>query len=116
MNNKIYISGRITGDPNYETKFESAEDIILRSSFWKRHGAMLWREGFFGFLIVNPVHLLDNIGVDMRRLPWWLCMVACVAAVCRCSTVYMLHDWRYSRGARIEHWVARHLGKHIIYQ
>ena len=35
MNNKIYIAGRITGDPNYRAKFKSAETSVRTLGFFE---------------------------------------------------------------------------------
>lgn len=94
---KIYIAGKITGDPGYEAKFRRAEDYL-----------MVWLEWDY-WDIVNPVEQCDN------RWPWWRCMARCLRLVAGCGWVAMLPDWRESRGARIEHKWARILCKKIIY-
>jgi hypothetical protein len=60
--------------------------------------------------VVNPVDL------PAEGKPWWLAMVICLWHLSRCKYVYMLRDWRYSRGAQIEHRWALRLKKQIIYQ
>lgn len=96
-NEKIYIAGKITGDPNYYAKFHAAEDYL-----------MVWLDWDY-WDIVNPVEWCDN------EWPWWRCMVRCLRLVAGCGWVAMLPDWRESRGARIEHVWARILSKKIIY-
>ena len=59
---KIYISGKITDNPNYKADFEAAELAL------------------------------------------------------KCESIYMLHGWRESAGAKIEHKLARDLGMEIIYE
>ena len=116
MNNKIFISGRITGDPNYPLKFEAAEAKVLQPGFFDRHGVdAASRLGIFGFKPVSPVDL-TFLDMPVRDFPWWVCMVVCLWHLLGCSYVYMLYDWPKSRGARIEHKVARFFRKHIIYQ
>lgn len=117
MNNKIFISGRITGDPNYTLKFQSASIYVSREQFFDRHGdpRTFYRHGYFGFLPVDPCDL-TILGSPLREWPWTLCMARTLLALAGCSYVYFLRDWTQSRGARIEHRVARLLRKRIIYQ
>lgn len=93
---KIYIAGKITGDPLYEVKFRAAELHLIR-------------QGWNYWYIVNPVKHCK------REWPWWRCMVRCLGLLAGCEWVAMLPDWRESRGARLEHRVARRLKKEIIY-
>lgn len=92
----IYISGKITGDPDYEWKFQKAAETLVEAgwSYW---------------YIVNPAR------ESCRLWPWWRCMVHDLRLLWKCGYVAMLPDWNESRGARIEHWVARLLKKEIIY-
>lgn len=117
MNNKIYISGKITGDPNYALKFEAAAVTVSRSNFFDRHGSadMSVRHGYFGFRPVDPCDF-TLIGIPLRNYTWSVCIMVCLWHLAGCSYVYMLRDWKDSRGARIEHRVAKILHKEIIYQ
>lgn len=112
MNNKVFISGRVTGDPSYPHKFEAAEDTVTDYRFFERHRssarllqlrARQPRESHFP----QP----SSLGLQLS-----VCMAVCLWHLAGCSHVYFLDDWRQSRGARIEHCTARLLGKHIIYQ
>ena len=93
----IYISGKITGDPNYQVKFRAAQDHLEAVRGWN-----YW-------YIVNPVEHCNP------KWPWWRQMVRCLRLVAGCRVVAMLPDWVESRGARIEHRWARFLKKEIIY-
>ena len=117
MNNKVFISGKVTGDPNYALKFESACIMVSRESFFDRYGSaeLCYRHGHFGFMPVDPCDL-SILGMPIHEWPWWICMVRCLWVLLGCSYVYMLHDWEQSRGAKIEHKVAKALNKQIIYQ
>ena len=115
MNNKIFISGRVTGDPSYQYKFNAAEDTVTDPRFFDRHGVTAAQHGFFGFQPVNPSHL-TLLGRPLVASRWSVCMAVCLWHLAGCSHVYALADWRQSRGARIENRTARLLGKHIIYQ
>lgn len=115
MNNKIFISGRVTGDPSYQYKFNAAEDTVTDPRFFDRHGVTAAQHGFFGFQPVNPT-LLTLLGRPTAAYRWSVCMAVCLWHLTWCSYVYFLRDWPQSRGAKIEHRWARLLHKHIIYQ
>lgn len=91
---RIYIAGKITGDPDYKVKFNAAHLWLLRRG---------WAE------VVNPVKACRE------GWPWWRCMLRCLRLVAGSQWVAMLPDWNESRGARIEHRWARFLGKNIMY-
>lgn len=125
-NNRIFISGRITGDPDYKAKFKLAEATLVTDRrecrtdkpctgcvFHDRnyiHKCRIYEVFPAQIEIVNPTML----GLDGK--PWLYCMFVCLRKLRRCSYVFMLRDWRRSRGARWENRVARWLHKNIIYQ
>lgn len=116
MNNKVYIAGRITGDPNYRGKFKSAEATVKSWWFFEQYGfKAAMRYGRFGFRAVNPTKF-TFLGRGLERYPWFVAMTVCLRKLLRCSYVYMLDDWADSRGAKIEHKWAVFFGKEIIYQ
>ena len=92
---KIYISGKITDNPNYKADFEAAE-LALKIA---------------GFQPVNPAeeHLPDGA-------TWADYMRQDIKLLCDCDAIYMLNGWRESAGAKIEHKLARDLGIEIIYE
>lgn len=95
-NEKIYIAGKISGERDYKVLFRAG---VLRVLGY----------GFGAEDVVNPVELCPE------GWPWWRCMVRCLWALKGCSFVAMLPNWKESRGARIEHWVAKVMRKWIIY-
>ena len=92
---KIYISGKITDNPNYKADFEAAE-LALKIA---------------GFQPVNPAkeHLPDGAA-------WADYMRQDIKLLCDCDAIYMLNGWRESAGAKIEHKLAWDLGIEIIYE
>src|SRR6185312_9666495 len=83
---KVYISGRITGAPNgNKAKFAAAEAFIIGRKF----------------IPVNP-HKLD----DNHNKSWIAYMKCCIAALIWCDAVFALDDWRKSRGAVREIFIA----------
>lgn len=96
---KVFISGPISGLPyvDVKTTFDVAEDV------WRNRMRQKYR-------VVNPTTLCSV------NWSWWRCMAVCLWHLIWCSHIYMLLGWHNSRGARIEHRVARALRKRIIYQ
>lgn len=94
---KIYISGKISDLPMEEVraKFAQAEQQIEA----------------FGHTPVNPL----NNG-QPEDASWEKQMTASLGLLLESDAIYMLHDWKDSRGARIECAVAAELGIEIIHQ
>lgn len=126
MNNRIYISGKVTGDPDYLQKFKSARwelELSRRQCSAQKScpGCIFYDRNYIyectikdlfpeHFEIVNPATF------PVANRPWLLAMVYCVRKLMGCSYVYMLNDWQQSRGAKIEHRIAKVFNKQIIYQ
>lgn len=96
MNNRIYLAGKITGDPNYKQKFVEGVEILKNC-------------GFKAEDIVNPVELCQE------GWSWLRCMIHDLRLMAGCSWIAFLSDWKDSRGARIERFFAQMLGKYTIY-
>lgn len=92
-----YISGKISGIP-----LESA-----RANFDRGEKLMLSR----GYNVVNP--LLMHAGAD---LTWQQYMRLDISALMLCDAIYMLTGWYLSKGARLEHTIAKAVGLEIIYE
>jgi hypothetical protein len=86
---KIYISGKITGDENYEAKFAEAERRLREAGF---------RD------VVNPV-LFAKKDED-----WKVSMRRDMAYLTHCDAVALLPDREGSHGVKIEVGLARELG------
>lgn len=96
----VFISGKVSGLSPVQAyhNFKTAEWRLINE-----------REGYNR--IINPIAICKS------TYPWWLCMVICLFNLTfRAKYVYMLHNWQDSRGAKIEHAVARRLGKEIMYE
>lgn len=101
----IYISGKITGDDNYRTKFAMAENRLIRD----------------GYKVLNPVEAGDRLDMVHKYAglepPTWIeYMRKCLVTISGADAVYMLRDWQQSRGARLEHNIASELGITIVYE
>ncbi len=85
---KNYLSGSITKDPYYIEKFERFEKLVPGH-------------------VNNPIHFKPFLGLKI-----WLCyMITCLSVLIKSDALYLIPDWKYSVGARVEFWVARFLGK-----
>ena len=83
-NGRIYISGPITGTNNSFQRFSMAVDV-LEDMGWDS--------------IVNPAYVNTGMPGDMTHEEY---MVMSMAMLSLCDSIYMLRDWEYSKGARME--------------
>lgn len=89
---KIYIAGKITGDAYAKEKFERAEMTLKK----------------FNHTVLNP---MKNVGFEYRQyIDMGLCELS------KCDAIYMLRDWKESKGATLEHHYAEVTGMKIMYQ
>jgi hypothetical protein len=85
---KIYICGKVTGDPDYGKKFLKEENRLYS----------------FGYNPVNPTAFISPTE------EWQLAMKMAIRAMLLCDGVSLLPDWKKSKGAKIEERLARELG------
>ena len=98
----IYLSGKITGNPDYEEDFRKAEDYMKALGLVGKC-AIDENSTFY-----NPAHLPDGkTPVEYMRI--------CFAALEMASIVVLLPNWTDSAGAKLEHDYAKYIGKKIIY-
>ena len=95
--NKVYISGAITGLPfnKVTEKFEKAE-IELHVQ---------------GYEVVSPL----KTGIPYHA-PWEIHIAIDIVLLIGCDAIYLLQDWKYSKGATLEKNIAEILGKKMIYE
>ena len=91
---KIYISGAITNNPFYKIEFERAVAVIAAG----------------GYLPVNPAE------TEIEGASWLDYMRRDIKLLADCDGVYMLTSWKKSKGAKIEHQLAKDLGLRIYYE
>ena len=92
-NNKAFISGKITGDPNYREKFAKVEAELKAK----------------GYHVMNPAILPDGF-------TWEEYMVVTKAMLSVCDTTYMMDGWEDSDGAKTERIWSKTQGNTILYQ
>lgn len=94
---RVYISGPITGVPDYMEKFEQAEKELVEK----------------GFAVVNPAKINYGMPDDMTYEEY---MEIDIKLIDMCDVICMLRGWKMSRGANREYGYALGKGKTIIYQ
>lgn len=91
---KVFIAGKISGDPAYRRKFRAAENI-LRSC---------------GFAVMNPARLGNYAAFTHRDY-----LHITRAMLERCDAVVLLADWQESSGAKEEAAYAETIGKRVYF-
>lgn len=89
----IFISGKITGDEKYRSKFHFAK-IILRE---------LYPEA----AIISPTD------IELFNMQYDECLDITMKIIEHCDLIVMLNDWTDSHGAKLEYEYAKGLGKEI---
>ena len=93
---KIYISGKITCMVDEARILFDKAEIKLKE---------------MGFHPINPMNLPDN-----HDKKWTSYLKVCIKAMCDCDSIYMLENWRMSKGAGLEYFLAKKLNMDIIYE
>lgn len=89
---KVYLAGKITGDPGYRAKFREARE----------------RVEWMGHIALDPSVLPEGMETaDYMRI--------CTAMLDSADAIGLLRDWADSPGAKCEMDLAQYLGKRIIH-
>ena len=89
---KVYIAGKITGDPNYKDNFYDGKRAMEME----------------GHTVLNPADLPEGMRpADYMRI--------CFAMIDCSDVVAFLPDWQYSRGAALEYQYCQYVGKEIVF-
>lgn len=110
---KIYISGKIDGVEDYKERFLDAEKFLL-SDFTE------WKDGIAQ--IVNPatkgIQLQAMYMTRHKRLPTYEEYLAddIKELANGCTAIFMLDNWKDSKGAKIELDLAKKLGLKVYYE
>lgn len=88
---KIYIAGRITGNPHYKAQFRAIEKMLQRERY----------------TVLNPADLPEGMKpADYMRI--------CFAMLDSADIAFFQSGWEESTGARLEFDYAKYIGKPII--
>lgn len=96
---RVYLSGPITGVPDYKEKFREAEKRI-RSYMWERRIAEEVN-------IVNPARISIENGTHAEY------MELCFILLEKCDMIFMIPGWKKSLGAAQEYGYAKAKGIEI---
>lgn len=91
---KIYISGPISNNPDYEDFFENAENLLSNK-----------------FKVVNPCKLKHK-----KNISYVSYMKRDIKALLKCDFIFMLKDWEKSEGAKMEKNIAEFLKIGVMYE
>lgn len=80
---RVYISGKITGTPDYLIRFEQAAKKLAKR----------------GYEVVNPALVCLPLPTTFTHNQY---MDVCMAALKACDAIYMLSGWEKSHGAKAE--------------
>lgn len=92
---RVYISGPITGVPDYMEKFEKAEKELTEK----------------GLAVVNPAKINYRMPEDMTYEEY---LEIDIRLIDLCDAIYMIRGWEMSRGANREYGYALGKGKVIM--
>jgi len=93
---RVYISGKITGLDNHAELFEQAEKRLIEQ----------------GYEVINPV----KINHAEHDQSWESFMKADLVEMFKCDSIYLLENWRDSKGAVLEWFVAKELKMKVYYE
>lgn len=102
----IYLSGKMTGEPNYRKIFKKYEKVLT----------------LMGYEVFNPVYLSDYLieshHID-KKTAWTeemrgFFLKEDIKALLQCDSIYMIPGWESSRGATFEKEVAEKCGIKVI--
>lgn len=93
---RVYLSGAITGKPNYEKDFARAERAMTA----------------IGNETINPCVLKPTL----PNLSWEDYLKIDLALIDICDGLYMIQGWTKSKGARFELEYAKLHGKTVMYE
>ena len=86
---KTYISGKITG----------LEKTVYEAYFWRAYIYLIRK----GETPISPIYLKPFLNKKI-----WICyLIADIRALLKCDKILMLHNWKGSRGANIERFIAK---------
>ncbi len=96
MKKKIYISGKITGlTPDQAFSLFNNAELYLSEK---------------GYEVINPMTIPHE-----HDKSWLSYMRNDLKALLDCEAIFMLYNWKDSKGAKVEHDLAQSLGLEIIY-
>jgi hypothetical protein len=92
---KAFISGRVSGIKYEYAKrnFKKVETVLVKQ----------------GYEVVNPTTLCN------KEWSWLRCMCVCLWHLSKCDEIYVMRNYKKSKGAKIELRFARLLRKQVFF-
>ena len=100
MPKTIYISGRITGEPNYKELFNAAENKLIE----------------LGYKVINPVSFEKGMTELNIELSYENYIRYSLTKLDEADAIYMLSNWTLSKGACVEIFYAKAMRKEVYYE
>ena len=92
----VYLSGKITDNPNYKSEFACAELFLIQ----------------MGYIVINPADIEEIVdGLTYEQI-----IQICYRLVDISDIIFMVSGWQKSKGANAELSYAKSLGKKVMYQ
>lgn len=91
---RLYLAGPMSDLPELNFPAFHAEAARLRA---------------LGYTVINPAEINSDMAAE-----WIDCMCADIPQLISCDGIALLPGWMASKGARIEHSIARSLGKLVL--
>jgi hypothetical protein len=124
---RIYISGAVS-DIDYceaQARFNAAQAMLTARGGYEvinplkiqKWAVKSIEKGFMGEDVLHVEHKESGRRRAVSPVEFWYeCMCVCVRELLKCDAIYMLNNWRQSKGARIELAVAVELEIEILIQ
>ena len=94
---RIYISGKITGTTDYISRFNKAEEEMIKQ----------------GYEVVNPAQMLSLLPTSTTHAEY---MHVSYALLDICDGIYLMDGWKDSKGATMEYDYALEKGLMVLYE
>lgn len=108
--NKIYISGKITGCKNHYEKFAKAAAFAC-----KKYNCAVFNPADINNKTYGIYHVANCLHKTKKEI-WNYYMKICIKELIKCDKIYMMKNWKRSKGAKLEHKIAQIFGLEIIYE
>lgn len=104
MKECLYLSGSISPTPEFPNLEDNKQRFVTKAIDLSTE-----------YAVFLPGENSGKLGVE-ASWTWKDFMRADIPFVLKCDVIYMLSGWERSRGARLEHWLAKRNGKGILYE
>lgn len=85
---RIYVAGRVSGSEHFRKKFSDAVSDLKNT--------------FPNAEIINPVAMTADIAEKCPTFAHGQYMQICKAALAECTHIFLIDDWKHSKGAKEE--------------